>query len=145
MPCPLFLKKLIYFWSLQLFLAVLGLSLAAVIGGCSPAVEVAPLLADHGLYRGQARSCGAQASLLHEIWGLPRPGMEPVSPALARGFLTAGPAGRTLLLFHHFSRPVGTTGFLCSSSIDRELLEGRVCGSSVLVSPLPGDLALSAA
>ena len=55
---------------------------------------------------------------------LPRPGVEPVSPALACGFLTAGPAGKTLLLFHHFSRPVEITGFLRSSSTDRELTEG---------------------
>ena len=29
------------------------------------------------------------------MWDLPRPGLEPVSPALAGGFLTTVPAGKT--------------------------------------------------
>ena len=33
-------------------------------------------------------SCGAQAQLLRGMWDLPGPGIEPVSPALASGFLT---------------------------------------------------------
>ena len=36
-------------------------------------------------------SCGAWAQLLHGMWDLPRPGIEPVSPALAGGFSTTGP------------------------------------------------------
>ena len=32
------------------------------------------------------RSCGARAQLLRGIWVLPRPGIEPMSPALAGGF-----------------------------------------------------------
>ena len=31
------------------------------------------------------------------MWGLPRPRIEPVSPALARGFLTTGPPGESFL------------------------------------------------
>ena len=37
-------------------------------------------------------SCGAQAQLLRGMWDLPGPGIEPVSPALADGFLTTAPA-----------------------------------------------------
>ena len=33
-------------------------------------------------------SCGARAYLLCGMWDLPGPGLEPVSPALAGGFLT---------------------------------------------------------
>ena len=33
-------------------------------------------------------SCGARALLLHGMWDLPRPGLKPVSPALAGEFLT---------------------------------------------------------
>ena len=40
-------------------------------------------------------SCGARASLLHGMWALPRPGLEPVSPALAGGFLTTAPSGKS--------------------------------------------------
>ena len=36
-------------------------------------------------------SCGSRAQLLRGMWGLPRPGLEPVSPALAGGFLTTAP------------------------------------------------------
>ena len=39
-------------------------------------------------------SCGAWAQLLHGMWDLPGPGMEPVSPALAGGFLTTEPPGK---------------------------------------------------
>ena len=41
-------------------------------------------------------SCGAWALLLYGMWDLPRPGLEPVSPALAGGFLTAAPPGKSL-------------------------------------------------
>ena len=33
-------------------------------------------------------SCGARALLLHDTWDLPGPGIEPLFPALAGGFLT---------------------------------------------------------
>ena len=36
-------------------------------------------------------NCGPQASLPHSIWNLPRPGIEPVPPALANRVLTTGP------------------------------------------------------
>ena len=40
--------------------------------------------------------CGAWAYLLHGIWDLPGPGLEPMSPALAGGFLTTAPPGKSL-------------------------------------------------
>ena len=39
-------------------------------------------------------SCGARASLLRGMWDLPWPGLEPMSPALAGGFLTTVPPGK---------------------------------------------------
>ena len=42
-------------------------------------------------------SCGL---VLRSMWDLPRPGLEPVSPALAGGFLTTVPPGKSLT--HHF-------------------------------------------
>ena len=70
----------------------------------------ASVVAAHGL-----RSCGSQAlecrlsscgtwtSSLRSMWDLPRPGMEPVSPALAGGFLTTAPPGKSLkLIFEVF-------------------------------------------
>ena len=40
-------------------------------------------------------SCGARAQLLHSMWDLSGPGFEPVSPALAGGFLTTAPPGKS--------------------------------------------------
>ena len=37
------------------------------------------------------RICSTWAQLLCSMWGLPRPGIEPVSPALQDRFLTTGP------------------------------------------------------
>ena len=42
-------------------------------------------------------SCGTWAQLLHGMWDLPGPGLEPVSLALAGGFLTTEPPGKSLL------------------------------------------------
>ena len=38
--------------------------------------------------------CGSRAQLLRGIWRLPRPGIEPVSPALAGGFFPTEPPGK---------------------------------------------------
>ena len=40
-------------------------------------------------------SYGAWAWLLCSVWDLPRPGIEPMSPALAGRFLTPGPPGKS--------------------------------------------------
>ena len=40
-------------------------------------------------------SCGAQASLRLSVWYLPRPGIKPMSPVLAGGFLTTGLPGNS--------------------------------------------------
>ena len=47
-------------------------------------------------------SCGTRALLLCSMWDLPGPGLEPVSPALASGFLTTAPPGKPLLLIFFF-------------------------------------------
>ena len=43
--------------------------------------------------------CGPQAQLPHSMWNLPRPGIEPTSPALAGIFLTAEPPGKSRIIF----------------------------------------------
>ena len=40
-------------------------------------------------------SCGTRALLPRSMWDLPGPGLEPVSPALAGGFLTTAPLGKS--------------------------------------------------
>ena len=44
-------------------------------------------------------SCGARAYLLHSMWDLPGPGLEPVSPALAGGLVTAASPGKPSTFF----------------------------------------------
>ena len=51
----------------------------------------------------QLTSGGTGASLPHGMWDLPGPGIEPMSPALAGGFLTTGPPGnpqKRSIVFH---------------------------------------------
>ena len=38
------------------------------------------------------------------MWDLPGPGIEPVSPALAGGFLTTAPPGKSPLVDFYFSQ-----------------------------------------
>ena len=40
-------------------------------------------------------SCGAWAQLPRGMWNLPRRGLEPMSPALAGGFLSPVPPGKS--------------------------------------------------
>ena len=39
-------------------------------------------------------SCDSWAQLFHSMWDLPRPGIKPMSPALAGGFFTTEPPGK---------------------------------------------------
>ena len=91
----------IYFWLRWVFVAVHGLSLVAVSGSCSSlwcagfSLQWLLLLQSTGSWHMGFSSCGsralehrlssygAQAQLLRSMWDLPRPGLEPVSPALA--------------------------------------------------------------
>ena len=64
--------------------------------GAQASVVVARGLSSCGLRALELRlsSCGTRAYLLHGMWDLPGPGLEPVSPALAGGFLTTTPPGK---------------------------------------------------
>ena len=44
-------------------------------------------------------SCGTQVQLLRDMWDLPRPGTEPMSPALVGRFFTTQPPGKPCALF----------------------------------------------
>ena len=66
-----------------------------------PLTIAASLVAEHRLQTRRLSNCGSRAQLLRGMWDLPRPGLEPVSPALAGGFLTTAPLGKppTQLIF----------------------------------------------
>ena len=64
-----------------------------------PLTIAASLVAEHGLQTRRLSSCGSRAQLLCGMWDLPRPGLEPVSPALAGRFSTTAPPGKPSFLF----------------------------------------------
>ena len=86
------------------------------IAVCGPLTIAASLVAEHRLQTRRLSSCGSRAQLLRSMWDLPRPGLEPVSPALAGRFSTTAPPGKPycqllknyflhnllLLLYFHF-------------------------------------------
>ena len=59
-----------------------------------PLTIVASLVAEHRLQTRRLSNCGSRAQLLRGMWDLPRPGLEPVSPALAGRFSTTAPPGK---------------------------------------------------
>ena len=73
--------------------------------GMRASVVVAHGLSSCGLQALECRlsSCGSRASLLGDMWDLPGPGLEPVSPALAGGFLTTRPPGKHLEQYLDFT------------------------------------------
>ena len=59
-----------------------------------PLTIEASLVAEHRLQTRRLSNCGSRAQLLRGMWDLPRPGLEPVSPALAGRFSTTAPPGK---------------------------------------------------
>ena len=102
-----FLNNLYFIYLfIYLFLAVLGLCFCArAFSSCGkrgplfivvrgPLTIVASLVAEHRLQTRRLSSCGSRAHLLHGMWDSPRPGLEPVFPALAGRFSTTAPPGK---------------------------------------------------
>ena len=101
---------------LYLFMAVLGLHFCArAFSSCGkrgppfiavrrPFTIAASLVAEHRLQTRRLSNCGSRAQPLRGMWDLPRPGLEPVSPALAGGLSTTAPPGKppNLLFFKDF-------------------------------------------
>ena len=59
-----------------------------------PLSIAASLVAEHRLQTRRLSNCGSRAQLPRGMWDLPRPGLEPVSPALAGRFSTTAPPGK---------------------------------------------------
>ena len=59
-----------------------------------PLTIAASPVAEHRLQTRRLSSCGSRAQLLRGMCDLPRPGLEPVSPALAGRFSTTVPPGK---------------------------------------------------
>ena len=115
MLCNLFIYLFIFFFKFLfiylLFMAVLGLRFCAralssrgkwgplFIAVRRPLTIAASPVAEHRLQRRRLSNCGSRAQLLHGIWDPPRPGLEPVSPALAGRLSTTAPPGKPCNLF----------------------------------------------
>ena len=63
-------------------------------GKRGPLTIAASLVAEHRLQTRRLSNCGSRAQWLRGMWDLPRPGLEPVSPALAGRFSTTAPPGK---------------------------------------------------
>ena len=59
-----------------------------------PLTVAASLVAEHRLQTRRLSNCGSRAQSLRGMWDLPRPGLEPVSPALAGRLSTSAPPGK---------------------------------------------------
>ena len=90
----------IYLCLCWVFVSVRGLSLVAASGGHSSSrcAGLSPswplLLRSTGSRCAGSVNCGSRAQLLRGMWDLPRPGLEPVSPALAGRVSTTAPPGK---------------------------------------------------
>ena len=62
-----------------------------------PLTIAASLVAEHRLQKRRLSNCGSRAHLLRGMWDLPRPGLKPVSPALAGRLSTTAPPGKPKL------------------------------------------------
>ena len=62
-----------------------------------PPTIVASPAAEHRLQTHRLSSCGSRAQPLRGMWDPPRPGLEPVCPALAGRLSTTVPPGKPLL------------------------------------------------
>ena len=83
-----------YFWLCWVLITVQAFCSCSQQGSlvveCGLLIAVAGLVVEHGL-----RSCGKQTLLLHGMWDLSGPGIEPMSPAWAGGGSTV-PPGKSL-------------------------------------------------
>ena len=108
--CCCFLISLIYLF-IYLFLAVLGLRFCVrAFSSCGkrgplfivvrgPLTIAASLAAEHRLQTRRLSSRGTRAQLLRGMWDPLRPGLEPMSPALAGRFSTIVPPGKPMSFY----------------------------------------------
>ena len=64
-----------------------------------PLTIAASLVAEHRLQTRRLSNCGSRAQLLRGTWDPPRPGLKPVSPALAGRPSTTAPPRKPLIQY----------------------------------------------
>ena len=107
-------------WLIDWLIAMLGLRFCArAFSSCGkwgplfiavrgPLTIAASLVAEHRLQTRRLSSCGSRAQLLHGMWDPPRPGLEPMSPALAGRLSTTAPPGKPRI--DYFKKKFGDEG-----------------------------------
>ena len=96
-PSLLFIYLFIYFWLYWVFVSVRGLSLVAASGGPSSSRCAGLSLSRPLLLRSTGSRRAGSVVVAHGpscMWDLPRPGLEPVSPASAGRLSTTVPSGK---------------------------------------------------
>ena len=112
-----------FYLFIYLFMAVLGLCFCAwAFSSCGKwgplfiavrglLIIVASVVGEYRLQTRRLSNCGSRAQLLRGLWDLPRPGLEPVSPALAGRFSTTAPPGKPHVTFLIEKPAAGTIAF----------------------------------
>ena len=72
-----------------------------------PLTVAASLVAEHRLQTRRLSNCGSRAQSLRGTWDPPRPGLEPVPPALAGRFSPTAPPGKPNTTFKPFLETYG--------------------------------------
>ena len=113
--CHLYVPAFFIYLFIYLFMTVLGLRFCArALSSCGkwgplfiavrgPLIIAASLVAEHRLRTRRLSNCGSRAQLLRGMWDLPRPGLKPVSPALAGRLSTTAPPGKPSFFHFEFS------------------------------------------
>ena len=111
-----------------------------------PLTIAASLVAEHRLQTRRLSSCGSRAQPFRGMWDPPRPGLEPVSPALAGRFSTTAPPGKprwalltynqpAVLLIHNIWLYTLPLKFMSSRNIPIGRWQSS-CGLCLITSPL---------
>ena len=105
----IFIYLFIYLWLCWVFVSARGPSPAAASGGhsssrCVGLIIAASLVAEHRLQTRRLSNCGSRAQPLRGMWDPPRPGPEPVSPALAGRPSTTAPPGKPHTFLNKYKR-----------------------------------------
>ena len=132
----IFIYLFIYFWLCWVFVSVRGLSLVAASGGhsssrCAGLSLSRPLLLrSTGSRRAGSVVVAHGPSWSRGMWDLPRPGLEPVSPALAGRFSTTAPPGKPPENFLKGLLSGKPPGLLCCTFWEEDKPAAGLLGSS---------------
>ena len=98
-----------------------------------PLTIAASLVAEHRLQTRRLSNCGSRAQPLRGTWDLPRPGLEPVSPALAGRLSTTAPPGKPAGGFLTTAPPGKSQNFI----YEKVMTKPKVCRMGVSYSSTP--------